>query len=240
MQFILACCLLLLHHVSAQITVKENIGFVGDFGGISLYRNEKQFETLDNSTHLILDIDGTYQTLATFEGVVTASCTSRNDIYFGGDFETVNNQSMHRITRYNVQSNTFSSLNQGLDGPVYALYCDTESVYVGGNFTLPVNVTGNYTGGVAEWSNDTWHYLPWHGFNGPIYTITKNQKTETILFGGKFDSTGDGMYFNSNTSQIIPLGSPTVSCLSSPLVFFLLFIYLFYFFLYKSFLYHRH
>ncbi|KAI8885682.1 hypothetical protein K501DRAFT_322254 [Backusella circina FSU 941] len=187
-----------------------NIGFVGDFGGISLYKDEQQFETLDDSTYLILELDGIYEKLATFDGTVKASCISQNDIYFGGEFKTVNKtQSMNHIVRYNIQTNTFSSLNQGLDGPVYALYCDTQSVYIGGNFTFPVNVTGNYTGGVAEWSNNTWNPLPWHGFNGPIYTITKNQKTETILFGGRFDSTGDGMYFNSNTSQIIPLGSPT-------------------------------
>jgi hypothetical protein len=101
-----------------------------------------------------------------------------------------------------MQINVFQPLLEGLDGPVYTVYCDTQNLYVGGNFS-------NHA---IQWSFNTnnWTQLPWKGFNGPVYTITKDPQRNTILFGGSFDATMDGQLFSSNTSQLVPLNTPTV------------------------------
>lgn len=180
------------------------LGFAGNYAGISNVKSNLQFESIYN-TNLIQQKDNIFEKIATFDGNITASCTIGNDIYLGGQFETVNETIFNHIVKYNTQSNQFQPLEQGINGSIYSLYCDEidDIVYVGGNFTQ----------NAIQWDikNNQWIQVPWKGFNGPVYTITRNNKYNTILFGGRFDATGDGQFFNSNTSQLVPLSSPTVN-----------------------------
>jgi hypothetical protein len=198
--------LILYNRPTLQEVIIEDadIGFVGNFAGISISKSPHQFETLSSNSSLIGYTDSSiYQHLSSFNGNITCSCQIQDDIYFGGYFDTVNNTiSANHIIKYNMQANLFQPLLGGLDGPVYSLYCDTQSLYVGGNFS-------NHA---IQWSFNTnnWTQLPWKGFNGPVYTITKDPRRGTILFGGRFDATMDGQFFNTNTSQQVPLDAPTV------------------------------
>ncbi|CEP11286.1 hypothetical protein [Parasitella parasitica] len=187
---------------SIEIDEIGQLGFAGNYAGISNVKSNNQFESIDN-TNLIQQKNDVFEKIAAFNGNITAYCSIENDIFLGGHFETVNETIFNHIVKYSTQSNQFQPLAQGLNGSVYSLYCDEidHIVYVGGNFT----------GNAIQWNitNNQWTQLPWKGFNGPVYTITKNIKYNTILFGGRFDATGDGQFFNSNTSQLVPLSSPT-------------------------------
>lgn len=180
------------------------LGFAGNYAGISNAKSTLQFESLSD-THLIQQKDSVFEKIAAFNGNITSYCTLENDIYFGGQFETVNETLYNHIVKYDTQSNQFQALGQGINGSVYSLYCDDMDriVYVGGNFTEHA----------IQWDikQNQWTPVPWKGFNGPVYTITKNKQYNSILFGGRFDATGDGQFFNSNTSQLVPLSSPTVN-----------------------------
>lgn len=180
------------------------LGFAGNYAGISSAQSSRQFESLRPDT-LIQQKDGLFEKIAAFNGNITSYCALHDDIYFGGYFETVNETLFNHIVKYSTQSNQLQALGQGLDGAVHSLYCDDvdQLVYVGGKFTAHA----------AQWDvrASQWTPVPWKGFNGPVYTITKNKQYNSILFGGRFDATGDGQFFNSNTSQLIPLSSPTVN-----------------------------
>ncbi|KAG1309311.1 hypothetical protein G6F64_005408 [Rhizopus arrhizus] len=194
-----------------EITGK--LGLIGKFAGISFTKDMLQFHSPSN---ILLQQNDTYLDLTSFvDGNITAACALESTIYLGGQFRVVN-QTVNYIVQYNIETNQFQPLNQGLDGPVLSLYCDsTDSIlYVGGLFTAPLNTNASLYGGhVAQWYNNTWLLLPWKGLNGPVYTITKNNKQNTILFGGRFNTT---LFTNTsnlesddfNTSQTIPMDSP--------------------------------
>ncbi|KAI9264062.1 cortical protein marker for cell polarity-domain-containing protein [Phascolomyces articulosus] len=197
------------------------LGFAGNYAGISPFKNNKQFESIPEPGAVILHNNDTYELLgASTNGNIFTTCmiptsSSTFDLYIGGSFTTFNNTPINRIARYNPTNGTFDTLDQGLDGTVYALYCDTDAVYVGGDFGAPVGITNDtlasFGGHAAIWhtNNQTWGPVPWKGFNGPVYTITRNTLMNTILFGGRFEATGDGQYFNANSSQSVNMGTPT-------------------------------
>lgn len=203
------------------------LGFTGNYAGISNVKSSLQFESNSDSSALVLRRNGSvYERISNFQGNITSSCKFNNSVYyFGGEFETVNQttNSVHHIVQFNTETNKFLPLLQGLNGPVYSLYCDQqdEILYIGGNFSLSIenNTANNAISYSLKNNSSSWSILPWKGFNGPVYSITKNKKLNTILFGGKFDSTLDGQYFNSNTSQIISMSSPTTVSSSSVLKF---------------------
>ncbi|RCH80850.1 hypothetical protein CU098_002354, partial [Rhizopus stolonifer] len=192
------------------------LGFVGNYAGVSNIDSQQQFESLSGFSSTLVKQQGkagSFDKVGTFEGGnITCSCSFQNgDIYFGGFFATVNQQlTVNHITKYSTQNNQFQALGQGLDGPVYTLYCDQveQILYVGGNFSVLNN--SDTFGNAVQWSlsNNSWVPLPWKGFNGPVYTITRNIKQNTLLFGGRFDATGDNQFFNSNTSQVVAMSSP--------------------------------
>ncbi|KAI7863016.1 cortical protein marker for cell polarity-domain-containing protein [Spinellus fusiger] len=216
--------LLSTHHASAtpfsqptlHLDIVGQLGLAGDFAGLSPYVDTQQFNYNGAVSSLVLSNNNTFLNLATANGPILATCHLSTqdawDIYVGGNFTLLNNTAMSYIARWNTQTQTLSALDQGLDGPVQTLYCDeqTKTVYVGGDFIAPAHTTtaSDYGGGVALWTG-VWAPLPWKGFNGPVYTITQNPNTNTLLLGGRFDATGDGKYFNANSSQSVSLGAST-------------------------------
>ncbi|KAI8888712.1 hypothetical protein K501DRAFT_302145 [Backusella circina FSU 941] len=68
----------------------------------------------------------------------------------------------------------------------------------------------NESGILLKREDDTFEVL--FSIQGNIETSCQNPFTNSILFGGQFDSTGDGQYFNGRTSQSINLAtSATIS-----------------------------
>ncbi|GAB5587580.1 hypothetical protein Unana1_02480 [Umbelopsis nana] len=59
------------------------------------------------------------------------------------------------------------------------------------------------------WRSGNWMQMPWKALDGPVYTIAPNPVTNTVFFGGQFQSTMDGVYGNTTISQPVPLDSPS-------------------------------
>ncbi|KAI8979857.1 cortical protein marker for cell polarity-domain-containing protein [Mycotypha africana] len=213
-------------------SVGGGIGVIGNFVGLSpilLDTIPYQFGLLPNDTsnhHIIVsqkDNDNLtiYKSLATIEGSITTYCKlSDNQYILAGDFQQINNSNFNHIAQFDSQTYQFIPLQQGLDGPVRALYCDnsTRTIYVGGDFTSPLASSNNFTGHVASFKDNQWVPLPWKGFNGPVSTIIKTKNllstADAIIFGGQFNSTGDGQYVDqvsNNLIQPINLQSATIS-----------------------------
>ncbi|CAH1757539.1 1204_t:CDS:10 [Entrophospora sp. SA101] len=208
----------------------------GQYDGISEYDVIGQKESYDVSTaSFIIQLanNNTYKLAGSTstQGTINALCilprSSDNndnadvDVFIGGNFTSIGGITTNNIIRYDVTTDTFLSLLDGLDGAVHSLYCDKSNsiVYVGGLFSAPVNPTKNnynateFGSGVAIWNNGTgiWQPLPFKGFNGPVYTIASNKENNTIYFGGSFDATGDGQFGVSTGSQPINMRNATIS-----------------------------
>lgn len=106
-------------------------------------------------------------------------------LYVGGSFtladSTVISNNIVEIhyDEYDIYNNTFKTMGDGLNGPVYALLGDGDEVYAGGKFyqsgTIPVN-------NIAKWNG-----LQWNGLgqlNGTVYALCKYN--DTLYAGGEF------------------------------------------------------
>lgn len=210
-------------HPNIDFDSLDKLIIAGSYNGISIYKDTDQLTQIPQKTSSIISLSNdTLKLLGTSDinGIIYDSCLLSGSIYFGGNFTTINGATVNHIASYNLNTNELKLLKNGLDGPVYTLYCDTENkqVYVGGSFIAPIDTSmTNYTnslsqfgGGIALWKNNAWTGLPWKGFNGPVYTIVQRNSTKTLFFGGKFDTTTDGQTFHAPASQPIAL-SATVS-----------------------------
>lgn len=207
------CCLYIFILTTTGTTIEKDIridddifgqlGFAGNYAGISNLKSELQFESLNNNNSILIKKnDQVFEKIYEFNGNIDSTCKYKNFIYFANGVN---------IIKFDLQTNEFQPLNNLniFNGTIYSLYCDESNdiMYIGGNFTTNTVQVNNVLSFDLKINNST--VLPWKGLNGPVYTITKNKKSNTILFGGRFDSTGDGQYFNSNTSQIISMSSST-------------------------------
>lgn len=193
------------------------LGFIGDYAGLSPIKSLSQFESLPPNNHGLIISDtiddiNIFNLFATINGTIESYCQLTDNQYIlAGNFDTINGTTYNHIAQFDITSKQLSPLQQGLDGPVRSIYCtDTNIIYVGGDFIAPRAVTNTtaYTGHVALWQNNQWSPVPWKGLNGPVYSII--QHGQSILFGGHFDSTGDGKFASLNTSQTINLASSAV------------------------------
>ncbi|KAG2184143.1 hypothetical protein INT44_009158 [Umbelopsis vinacea] len=198
------------HIPGLDLSAFQQLGIVGDFAGLSRFSNPQQFESLDVNSATILSKSNndTFESIISTPGTLNAACklpqggnSNAYDVYFAGSFTTINNTVTNNIAKMDTQTGNIVSLQSGLNGPVYALYCDPSSstVYVGGAFNTSVMM----------WRSGTWTPMPWKALDGPVYTIAPNPVTNTIFFAGQFQSTMDGVYGNSTVSQPVPLNSPS-------------------------------
>ncbi|CAG8497063.1 2397_t:CDS:2 [Ambispora gerdemannii] len=210
------------------------VGIAGQYNGLSLASQLIKPQTIDvNSASLftltsIRNESGTFQLVGSTSkgGTITALCklprnsnSNQYDIYVGGNFTNIGSTSVNNIARYDSEQQSYSSLLDGLDGPVSSLYCDsnTGSVYVGGFFSAPVNAASHnidiksFGGSIAVWKDNTWQALPFKGFNGPVLTIAYNRDNNTFYFGGAFDATANGEYGATSSSQPINLQNAVIS-----------------------------
>ncbi|CAB4484018.1 hypothetical protein RhiirA5_415984 [Rhizophagus irregularis] len=199
----------------------------GQYNGISEYSSASQKEIFDSASDSFITQfpNGTFQLVGTSSsnGTINAICilprsNDEMDVYIGGNFNSIGGITVNNIARYDPSAKTFSPLIEGLDGPVYSLYCDTINsiVYVGGMFSAPIKTTNNidpadFVGNVAIWRDNAWVALPFKGFNGPVYTIAYNEPNNTIYFGGQFDATGDGTFGDISNIQPINIQNSTIT-----------------------------
>jgi hypothetical protein len=193
------------------------LGFIGDFVGLSPFQEYSQFESLANSGLVKSNIQNNqliYKLFGNINGSIETYCKLSDTQYIlGGNFNKINDTIYNNIVQLDTNSNQLIPLQQGLDGPVRSVYCDNSSIYVGGDFIAPITSnTSSFVGHVALWQNNQWLPLPWKGFNGPVNSIIQHPQQNSILFGGHFDSTGDGKFSSLNsTSQTINLSASAVS-----------------------------
>lgn len=232
-----------IQHPVIDLDQLQQIGIAGPYRGISLYTDSRQLTELPPSTASIVSFSNqTFELLASTSsrGSIYATCTMAKDngydLYVGGDFMQLGSLNASNIAVIDLSTGTVSALANGLDGAVYSLYCDSKSrtVYVGGSFLAPIADAPQYAeslayfgGGTTAWLNNTWHGLPWKGFNGPVKSITKHENTGTVYFGGLFDTSADGQMYYAPASQPVSLASPAVSIYSyyslfSPVISFLI------------------
>jgi hypothetical protein len=194
-----------------DLSAFQQLGIAGDFAGLSQFTSPQQFESLDANSATILSkfSNNTFDRIISTPGTINAVCrlpqqgaSDAYDVYFAGSFATINNTATNNIARLDAQTGDIFPLQSGLDGPVYALYCDSASstVYVGGSFNTSA----------IMWRSGNWMQMPWKALDGPVYTIAPNPVTNTVFFGGQFQSTMDGVYGNTTISQPVPLDSPSV------------------------------
>ena len=97
--------------------------------------------------------------LAGTEGVVRATASAGNDLYAGGEFQSIGGKAVNGIarwdgTRWNVMGDASGF---GVDGTIYAIAVDGDDVYVGGEFRRAGDVAAR---NIAVWNRTTNRWRP--------------------------------------------------------------------------------
>ncbi|MGB2868654.1 MAG: T9SS type A sorting domain-containing protein [Bacteroidota bacterium] len=117
---------------------------------------------------------------------LNAIAVSGNDIYLGGYFDIAGNISTRHIVKYNIISNTWSTLGTGVNDQVYAITINGTDIYVGGSFTEAGGVTANR---IAKWNGSVWSAMN-TGMNGDVRSIVVTG-SGVLYAGGLFTTAGD-------------------------------------------------
>ncbi|KAF2464047.1 uncharacterized protein BDR25DRAFT_99126 [Lindgomyces ingoldianus] len=191
------------------------VAFAGNFDSISLYQFEGQSEKSAGSNGALLSRfpNGVFAPLNNTDADIKAMCAFQANgtlqgIVFGGNFTSVGEtHTPGGIAWLNVTSGQVYPLT-GLNGTVNALFCDPDAgrVYIGGSFT------GGGASNAIVWTTQ-WTNMPFSGFNGPVNSITK--LNGNIIFGGKFNGLGNSTAPKENNTQVIPIGSASISAQTS-------------------------
>ncbi|KAF8469584.1 cellular morphogenesis protein [Kalaharituber pfeilii] len=193
------------------------VGLAGDFNGISIYSYEgQQVSALANkngSDSVMVQLpNGAFTAVVSADANIDAMCTfEKKDgkvvgVVVGGNFTSLGGVEANGVALVNPSDGTVTSMN-GLNGKVSALYCDkdTETVYVGGEFT------GVNSSNALAWSDESnWEDLPFEGFNKPVKSITKSS-SGSIIFGGLFDGLGNVTAPASSHMQTLNLQSAVIT-----------------------------
>jgi hypothetical protein len=120
---------------------------------------------------------------------VTAIAINGNDLYIGGDFDTVDGSRMNHIAHWNIAEGRWNPLGDGLSQgfmpQVAALTVYGRNVYAAGYF---------YTAGsdsvynIARWDGSRWTALG-SGLNGNAFALASNGAE--VYVGGAFTQAGD-------------------------------------------------
>lgn len=199
------------------------VAFAGDFDSLSLYQYQEQNETSDpanaiyqrlpNGVFAPIDNPESKQSLNT-DGDVKAMCAYQKDgsvqgYVLGGNFTSVDGvKTPGGIAMLDAKTGKPTAL-QGLTGSVNALHCESDRVYVGGEFT------GGNSKNAIIWNKD-WSDMPFEGFNGPVTSIAQAPSGK-IVFGGQFDGLGNGTSGGAaqNNTQFLPVGSANITAQTS-------------------------
>ncbi|PYI30403.1 cellular morphogenesis protein [Aspergillus indologenus CBS 114.80] len=192
-----------------------HIALTGDFDALTYYQYTAQTNTTtgDNDAQALLTPlpNGILTTLSTSNADIRAMCPFTQEdgtfsgIFVGGNFTSLGGVKSEGVALYHPSTNQVTSLS-GLSGSVSALLCDqdTNSVYVGGNFTYY-----NTSNAVAWVGTSGWSNLTFGGFNGPVSSILKDSDGN-IVFGGYFDGIGNSTS-SKKGEQVINLQNATIT-----------------------------
>jgi len=121
-------------------------------------------------------------------GPIYALAANNGLLYFGGTFDQISpTTNTSNIAKYNISSETFSALDSGIAGPVYALAVDTSNglLFAGGYFS---SASGTSANNIAVWDGSSWHALN-AGTNGTVEAIAIDPQGN-VYVGGHFTSAG--------------------------------------------------
>jgi len=189
------------------------VAVAGDFDSISVYQyagQSENFSTNNGSQALITQYpDGSFDALAYSDGSIQAMCEFKRNgksqgVLIGGNFTSLGGVQAQSVALWDPGTNNVTPL-PGLNGPVYALYCDNAAgtAYVGGMFTASHSLNA------MAWTNQ-WADLPFAGFNGPVNSITKGSDGN-IIFGGGFSGLGNTTTKVQPNGQVVNLAGGVIT-----------------------------
>lgn len=113
---------------------------------------------------------------------VSAILVRGNDVYAGGNFTTAGGSEASNIARWS--GGAWSSLGNGIDGPVNALEFFRDNLYAGGSFTRAGAINSS---AIAWWDGANWNAMQ-GGLNGFVNDITMyvTERDTAIAIGGEF------------------------------------------------------
>lgn len=113
--------------------------------------------------------------------------TTRQIMYVGGLFNQINGISVNNIAKYNIATNTWSSLTSGVNGPVYALTIDTtrDMLFIGGDFQVAGGILNNF---IAQYNMalNSWEPSLGSGMDNAVLALAIYPTINMMYVGGKF------------------------------------------------------
>lgn len=193
----------------------------GSFAGLDFY-TANETNTFDGSASTLLTraANGTITQLAATNlgGSINAVCALGETVYLGGDFSSLSNSSYANIAAYDTTSRALSALQSGLNGAVYALFCDSNAnhVWAGGDFNAPVGADASQYGGsvaIFDEKASTWAAPGFFGLIGEESSVRSisagsGSSSSSLYFAGSFlTNFGTNATFNSTNNPNVPYSS---------------------------------
>lgn len=199
------------------------IAFTGDFEALSLYQYAPLHQYAQRSSNFSAPSgnglqsvlqqlpNGDFITLASSNGhiaqvgIFVSKDGETGSTAIVGNFTEIGGTEAQGIALFDPASGKITPL-PGLDGAIFALLADeaTNIIYVGGDFR------GANSSNALAWVGESgWANLPFHGFNGPVNTITK-LSDGSLAFGGRFDNIINQSY-TADTSELLQAHSTALS-----------------------------
>ncbi|KAI0164656.1 cellular morphogenesis protein [Xylariaceae sp. FL1272] len=200
----------------ANLDVSElgQMGFAGQFSGISFYEYDAQQEqafSSNGSSQLMASLPNSVMAnLVAADASIKSMCVFQGMVILGGNFTSLGGKKSTAVAAFNPNTTDITPLD-GVSGQVNSLLCDDEAgmVYVGGNFQAADSLNA-----ITWLKSSNWASLPFAGFNGAVSSITKAPSGH-IIFGGSFTGLGNATTTTSTNStdepQTINLGSANIS-----------------------------
>ena len=187
------------------------VGLVGTFAGLDFFNSSSANVSFDPSTSTLLSrsADGSLSRIASTDagGVVSAGCAIGNTYYLAGNFSSIGNAAASNVASYNPVSGAFAALgNGGPNGPVSALYCDSNrnKLWAGGHFSSPASAVAVWDTKASSWSAPPFGSLT--GAAAEVLSITTNASQASLFFAGSFIASfnGNGSVLNTTNNPNVP------------------------------------
>ncbi|KAI1300324.1 cortical protein marker for cell polarity-domain-containing protein [Xylaria venustula] len=199
------------------------VGFAGDFEGISFYEFEGQTEqpfSSNGSEQLMTRLpNGVFIDLLSADASIKDMCVFQGRVILGGNFTSVGGEESIGVAAFNTTTSEITPL-PGLSGQVDSLLCDDDAgvVYIGGSFRAEDSFNA-----ITWLASSNWSSLPFAGFNGPVSSIVKASSGH-IIFGGSFTGLGntsapsipDAQTININSARLSTYQGSTTAGFSDP------------------------
>ncbi|KAJ3504246.1 hypothetical protein NLJ89_g8037 [Agrocybe chaxingu] len=164
-------------------------------------------------------------------GEVLSLLLNGDQLFVGGSFKDTRSGStgdrLSGIAIYNVQTNSWTPLNAGVDGAVFSIGLVENQIQVAGNFTKILSSPNSNTGidapGFAAWNVETSTWVNSGGFVSGRMTFVGNADSSTQFVAGsvsssrKFGASGLVMLQNGdeNGPEVLPLSVDLSGAVSS-------------------------